>query len=75
MSKKEKTTMSLIKVLEVIAQSRKGWEDAAQNAVSQASKTVRNIQHVYVEGLQAIVKNDKITEYRLNAKISFLVED
>ncbi len=67
--------MSLVKVVEVIAQSRKGWEEAAQNAVKQASGTVRNIQHVYVEGLQAIVENDEITRYRLNAKISFVVVD
>ncbi len=66
--------MSLVKVVEVIAQSKKGWEEAAQNAVSQASETVRNIQHVYIEGLQAIVKDEKVTNYRLNAKISFVVE-
>ncbi len=66
--------MSLVKVVEVIAQPKKGWEEAAQNAVSQASETVRNIQHVYIEGLQAIVKDEKVTNYRLNAKISFVVE-
>lgn len=67
--------MSLVKVVEVIAESKKGWDEAAQNAVKQASKTVRNVQHLYVEGLQAIVADEKIVKYRLNAKISFVVEE
>ena len=67
--------MSLVKVVEVIAESKKGWEEAAENAVKQASKTVRNIQHLYVEGLQAIVADEKIVKYRLNAKISFVLEE
>lgn len=67
--------MSLVKVIEVIAESDKGWEDAAQNAVREASKTVRNVLHLYVENLQAIVGKNKIVKYRVNCKISFLVED
>jgi flavin-binding protein dodecin len=65
--------MSIVKVIEVLAQSDKGWEDAARDAVKEASKTVRNIQTVYIKDFQAVVENGKITNYRLNAKISFLV--
>ncbi len=65
--------MSIVKVIEVLSQSSKGWEDAAQQAVTEASKTVRNIQSVYIKDLQAIVENGKITNYRLNAKISFII--
>lgn len=65
--------MSIVKVIEVLSQSSKGWEDAAQQAVTEVSKTVRNIQSVYIKDLQAIVENGKITNYRLNAKISFII--
>jgi len=66
--------MSVAKVIEILAQSDKSWEDAAQNAVTAASRSVRNIKTVYVEGMQAIVEGDKITGYRVNTKISFIVE-
>jgi flavin-binding protein dodecin len=67
--------MAVIKVIEVIAQSPKGWEDAVQQAVAEASKSLRNIKNVYVKDMQAQVSNGKITDYRVNAKISFLVEE
>jgi flavin-binding protein dodecin len=66
---------NIVKVIEVIASSKKGWEDAAQEAVTNAGKTVKNIKHFYVESMTAIVDNDKIKEYRVNGKISFVVED
>ena len=66
--------MSVAKVIEILAQSDKSWEDAAQNAVTAASRSVRNIKTVYVENMQAIVEGDKITGYRVNTKISFIVE-
>ncbi len=67
--------MSIIKVIEVLAQSEKSWDDAAQVALQEAAKSVRNIQSVYVKDMQAIVENGKITQYRINAKISFEVGD
>jgi flavin-binding protein dodecin len=67
--------MAIVKVIEVIAQSDESWEDAAQKALSEASKTVRNIQSIYAKEFQAIVKDNEITKFRLNAKISFLVDD
>jgi len=66
--------MSIVKVIEVIAKSDKSWDDAAQNAVKEASKSVSEIKHLYVENFTAIVEGDEITEYRLNAKISFVVK-
>ncbi len=67
--------MSIVKVIEVIASSKKGWDDAAKKAVSDASKTVKNIKHFYVENMTAVVENDEIVEYRVNGKLSFVVED
>jgi len=67
--------MSVVKVIEVLAQSEKSWEDAAQQALKVASKTIRNIQSIYIGDFQAIVEDDEIVNYRINAKISFVVEE
>lgn len=66
--------MSMLKVIEVLAESDKSWEDAAQNAIERASETVHNIKSIYIENLQASVENGKMSKYRINAKISFLLE-
>jgi dodecin len=66
--------MAIVKVIEVLAQSNKGWEDAANAALQEASRTVRNIKSLYVDEFQAKVEGNRITEYRLRAKISFVIE-
>ena len=66
--------MALLKVIELLAESKKSWEDAAQNAVAEASKSIRNIRSVYVKNLTVEVDNDKITHWRLNCKITFEIE-
>jgi flavin-binding protein dodecin len=65
--------MSVLKVIELMASSEKSWEDAAQAAVKMASKTINGIRSVYVQDMSAVVKGDKIVEYRVNAKVSFEV--
>jgi flavin-binding protein dodecin len=65
--------MSIVKVIEVLAEG-KTIEAAIESAVKEASDTVRNIKQVYVDGIQAIVDNEKVTKYRVNVKISFVVE-
>ena len=67
--------MAIVKCVEVIAQSDKSWEDAAADAVKEVGKTVHGIQSIWVKDLQAIVDNNRITKYRLNAKISFIVDE
>jgi flavin-binding protein dodecin len=66
--------MTMLKVIEVLAESQKSWEDAAQVAVTQASKSVRNIRSVYIKELEATTDNGRITGYRVNAKISFVLD-
>jgi len=66
--------MPMLKVIEVLAESTTGWEDAAQEAVTIASKTVRNIRSIHIKNHQATVENGKIKTYRVNAKISFVLE-
>jgi flavin-binding protein dodecin len=65
----------IIKVIEVLAESELGWEDAAARALHEASKSVRNIRSIYIKDMQASVRNGRITHFRVNAKISFAVED
>ena len=67
--------MSIVKVIEIIASSPKSWDAAAATAVAEASKTIKDIKHFYVESQTAIVDNGKIIEYRINGKISFVVKD
>lgn len=65
---------TVAKVIELIGSSPKGWDDAAANAVKEASRTIRNIKGVYLKGCTAKVKGDTIVEYRANVKISFVVD-
>ncbi len=66
--------MTMLKVIEVLAQSERSWEDAAQQAVLTASDTVHDIRSIYIENLEATVENGKIVNYRINGKISFVLE-
>ena len=65
--------MTMLKVIEVLAQSDKSWEDAAANAVKQAAETVRGIKSIYIKEMEASVEDGKIVQYRVNAKITFLL--
>jgi flavin-binding protein dodecin len=67
--------MSIVKVLEVMSNSSKSWEDAAQNAVSHASKTLHNIRSVWIEDQSAIVQDNKVIEFRVTVKLSFELEE
>jgi flavin-binding protein dodecin len=66
--------MAMLKVIEVLAESDKSWEDAAANAVKTATRTVRNVRSINVENLQATVVDGKLTAYRINAKIAFTLD-
>lgn len=66
--------MSVVKVIELLSESSESWEDATKQAVKEASKTIHNIEAVYVKNLKAIVKDGEVVKYRVNAKISFIVD-
>ena len=66
--------MAILKVIEIMASSKSSWEDAASNAVKEASKTLKGIRSVYVKEQSATVEKGKIMEYRVITKISFNVE-
>jgi flavin-binding protein dodecin len=66
--------MAIHKVIEVIAQSEKSWEDAAQSAVKDAGKTVKNIKTIWIKNAEGVVQKNKVVAFRVNAHITFEVE-
>ena len=66
--------MPVGKVIELVGTSERGFEEAINEAVRRASKSIRNIRGVDVVGQKAIVKNGKVIEYRVNLKLSFGVD-
>jgi len=66
----------MLKVIEVLAESGKSWEDAAQNAVKQTSETLEGVKSIYIQNFEATIDDDgAIDKYRINAKISFVLKN
>lgn len=68
-------TMAILKVIEIMASSKKSWEDATKSAVKSAGKTVKGIRSVYVQDMSAVVDKNDLIEFRVNVKITFEVID
>ena len=73
-AEREEATMAVVKVIELLAESEQSWEDAARQAVAEATKSVRGISSVYIKEFQATVEDDKVKNFRIDAKISFVLE-
>ena len=71
----KETPLAIHKVIEVISQSNKSWADAAEKAVKDASHTLKGLKSIYIQDMQGIVEKDKIVSYRINAKITFELEE
>jgi len=67
--------MPVVKVLELVGQSQTDWHDAVRNAVAEAAKTVDNITGVEVYNLTANVVDGKVSEYKANVKVAFVVDN
>jgi dodecin len=67
--------MSIVRSIEVIAQSPNGFDEACREAIKEASKTLRGIKSFWIKNAECVVDNDRITMYRVNGKISFVVEE
>lgn len=67
--------MSVAKVTEITASSGKSFEDAIVQGVSRAGKTLRNIQSAWVNEQNVVVRNDKVAEWRVNLRVTFLLDD
>lgn len=66
--------MSVLKVVEILANSDKNWEDAARNGVQHASKTIKNIKSVYLKDQSITVKDNELSQFRVTLKITFQVD-
>lgn len=65
--------MAVLKVIEVMSNSDKSWEDAIKSAVKTSAKTVKNIRSIYVKEQTANVSGENITDFRVIVKITFEV--
>ena len=66
--------MAVLKVIEVLANSEKSWEDAAQNAVKHASKSVKHIKSAFIQSQSVVIDDNEVSEFRVNVKITFEVK-
>ena len=66
--------MPIVKIIEVLSSSEKSTDDAVRSAVTEVSKTVRNIDSVYVKDIKAHVKDGVVTTFGVICQISFRVD-
>jgi len=66
--------MAILKVIEILSDSKKSWEDATNKAVKKASSSVKNVKSAFVQSQSAVVVDGKIDAYRVNVKITFEVK-
>lgn len=67
--------MSVAKVTEITSTSSKSFDDAVSAGIARASKTLQNIKGAWVKGMKVDVANGKITDYRVDMKITFILKD
>ena len=67
--------MTVAKVSEITAQSTKSFEDAIQQGIARAGQTLRNVQSAWINEQNVVVKNGKVTEWRVNMRVTFLLDD
>ncbi|MGH7507210.1 MAG: dodecin family protein [Longimicrobiales bacterium] len=65
---------SIAKVIEVIAESDKSWDDAVKNCLTEVSKTVSDVQEIWISNMKVLVEDNPIARYRIAAKVTFLVK-
>lgn len=66
--------MAVARVTEIIAGSKKSFQDAVEEGVARASKTLKNIEGAWVQDQKIVIKNGKIQEYRVALKVTFILE-
>ncbi len=67
--------MSVARVTEIIASSKKSFDDAVENGVERASATLKNVQSAWVQDQNVMISDGKITEYRVSLKVTFILKD
>lgn len=74
-AKEPLTFMSVARVTEITSSSKKSFNDAIESGIERASKTLENISGAWVADQEVIVKNNKIKEYRVKLKVTFILRD
>jgi flavin-binding protein dodecin len=67
--------MSVARVTEITASSDKSFEDALQSGVARAVKTLKNVEGAWVQEQKVVIDGGKIAEYRVNMKVTFVLQD
>jgi hypothetical protein len=67
--------MAIAKVIEISASSTSSFEDAIRDGVGRASKTVHNMKKVWVNEQSVVIRNDKIAEWHVNMRVTFMLDD
>jgi flavin-binding protein dodecin len=67
--------MAVARITEIVGSSGKSWDDAVQNALKRANKTLRGLTGLEVTKMNASIRNGKIEEYRAHIRITFILED
>lgn len=67
--------MSIAKVTEIISSSSKSFDDAVEEGVKRAAKTLNNVTGAWVQDHKVTVKDGKVSEYRVNLKVTFVLKD
>ena len=69
-----RTALAVVKVIELLGESEQSWEDAVRQVVAEATKTLHGVTSVYVKEFQATVENEQVKSFRVDAKVSFVLE-
>ena len=67
--------MSVAKVVEITAESKKGFQEAIEKGIQKASKTLKNVTGAWIQEQKVLVKNGAVTGYRVNMKVTFVLKD
>jgi dodecin len=72
---RRQTGMSVARVTELSAVSEKGFEDAINEAIARATKTLRNVEGAWVKDMNVLISDGNIVGYKVNLAVTFVLED
>jgi flavin-binding protein dodecin len=74
-NQKESNTMAVARVTEISSTSAKSFEDAVQQGIARATKTLRNVRSAWIKEQRVEITNDKISQYQVNMMVTFVLDD
>ncbi len=66
--------MAVAKIIEISAESSESFEDAIKQGIAKAAQTIHNIKAAWVKGQQVVVADGQVTAYRVDLKVTFIVD-